>query len=119
VAEENIEAHQLQDRVEARWSDGLDGMPGERFDLIVSNPPYVDAEDMDDLPDEYHHEPEIGLACGADGLDLVRRILAEAADHLTKDGVLVVEVGNSMVHVMAEWPEVDFEWVPFKHGGHG
>ncbi|WP_150303824.1 50S ribosomal protein L3 N(5)-glutamine methyltransferase [Pseudomonas saliphila] len=119
VAEENIEAHQLQDRVEARWSDGLDGMPGERFDLIVSNPPYVDAEDMDDLPDEYHHEPEIGLACGTDGLDLVRRILAEAADHLTEDGVLVVEVGNSMVHVMAEWPEVDFEWVPFKHGGHG
>src|SRR5690606_3921624 len=53
VAEENIEAHQLQDRVEARWSDGLDGMPGERFDLIVSNPPYVDAEDMGDLPDEY------------------------------------------------------------------
>ena len=119
VAEENIEAHQIQDRVEARWSDGLDGMPGERFDLIVSNPPYVDEEDMDDLPDEYHHEPQIGLACGADGLDLVRRILAEAADHLTEDGVLVVEVGNSMVHVMAEWPEVDFEWVPFKHGGHG
>lgn len=119
VAEENIEAHQLQDRVEARWSDCLEGMPGERFDLIVSNPPYVDAEDMDDLPDEFHHEPEIGLACGEDGLDLVRRILAEAADHLTEDGVLVVEVGNSMVHVMAEWPEVDFEWVPFKHGGHG
>lgn len=119
VAEENIDAHQLQGRVESRWSDGLDGMPGERFDLIVSNPPYVDAEDMDDLPDEYHHEPEIGLACGEDGLDLVRRILAEAADHLTEDGVLVVEVGNSMVHVMAEWSEVDFEWVPFKHGGHG
>ncbi|QJD58077.1 50S ribosomal protein L3 N(5)-glutamine methyltransferase [Pseudomonas sp. gcc21] len=119
VAEDNIEAHQVQDRVEARWSDGLDGMPGERFDLIVSNPPYVDAQDMDGLPDEYQHEPEIGLACGEDGLDLVRRILAEAADHLTEDGVLVIEVGNSMVHVMAEWPEVDFEWVPFKHGGHG
>ncbi|MCL5041180.1 MAG: 50S ribosomal protein L3 N(5)-glutamine methyltransferase [Gammaproteobacteria bacterium] len=119
VAESNIEAHQLQDRVEARWSDGYDGMPGERFDLIVTNPPYVDAEDMSDLPDEYHHEPEMGLAAGVDGLDLVRRILAEAAEHLSEDGVLVVEVGNSMVHVAAAWPEVDFEWVRFRRGGHG
>ncbi|SDS13261.1 [LSU ribosomal protein L3P]-glutamine N5-methyltransferase [Halopseudomonas xinjiangensis] len=119
VAELNIEAHDLGDRVEARWSDGFSGMAGERFDLIVSNPPYVDAEDMRDLPDEYLHEPEIGLACGEDGLDLVRRMLAEAADHLTEDGLLVIEVGNSMVHVMAEWPEVDFEWVKFEHGGHG
>jgi ribosomal protein L3 glutamine methyltransferase len=119
VAEQNIELHQLHDRVETRWSDGFDGMPGERFDLIVSNPPYVDAEDMADLPEEFQHEPEMGLACGADGLDLVRRILQEAADYLTDNGVLVVEVGNSMVHVIAEWPEVDFEWVEFRHGGHG
>lgn len=119
VAELNIEAHGLQDRVETRWSDGFSGMVGERFDLIVSNPPYVDAEDMSNLPDEYLHEPEMGLACGEDGLDLVRQMLAEAADHLTEDGLLVVEVGNSMVHVMAEWPEVDFEWVEFRRGGHG
>lgn len=119
VAELNIEAHGLQDRVETRWSDGFSGMAGERFDLIVSNPPYVDAEDMSDLPEEYLHEPEMGLACGDDGLDLVRRMLAEAANHLTEDGLLVVEVGNSMVHVMAEWPEVDFEWVEFRRGGHG
>ena len=119
VAESNIEAHGLQDRVEARWSDGFEGMPGERFDLIVSNPPYVDAEDMADLPDEYLHEPEMGLSAGPDGLDLVRRMLAEAADHLSEDGVLVVEVGNSMVHVVAQWPDVDFEWVNFTHGGHG
>ncbi|MBQ0744758.1 MAG: 50S ribosomal protein L3 N(5)-glutamine methyltransferase [Pseudomonas sp.] len=119
VAELNIDAHQLQGRVEARWSDGFEGMPGERFDLIVSNPPYVDAEDMAELPDEYMHEPEMGLAAGLDGLDLVRRMLAEAADHLTEQGLLVIEVGNSMVHVMAEWPEVDFEWVTFSQGGHG
>ena len=119
VAESNIEAHQLQDRVEARWSDGYEGMPGERFDLIVTNPPYVDAEDMAELPDEYQHEPALGLAAGNDGLDLVRRILAEAADHLSEDGVLVVEVGNSMVHVQDLWPEVDFEWVRFRRGGHG
>ncbi|PKM05157.1 MAG: 50S ribosomal protein L3 N(5)-glutamine methyltransferase [Gammaproteobacteria bacterium HGW-Gammaproteobacteria-6] len=119
VAESNIEAHQLQDRVEARWSDGFDGLPGERFDLIVSNPPYVDAEDMADLPDEYLHEPEMGLAAGHDGLDLVRRLLSQAADHLREEGVLVIEVGNSMVHVVAEWPEVDFHWVEFERGGHG
>ncbi len=119
VAEANIDMHGLTERVEARWSDGFDGLAGERFDLIVSNPPYVDAEDMDGLPDEYHHEPEMGLAAGDDGLDLVRRMLAEAADYLTEEGVLVIEVGNSMVHVMAEWPEVDFEWVKFAHGGHG
>lgn len=119
VAEANIDAHQLNERVEARWSDGFEGMPGERFDLIVSNPPYVDAEDMADLPDEYLHEPEMGLAAGHDGLDLVRRMLAQAADHLTEQGVLVIEVGNSMVHVMAQWPEVDFDWVTFSQGGHG
>lgn len=119
VAEINIEAHQLQGRVETRWSDGFDGMPGERFDLIVSNPPYVDAEDMTELPDEYLHEPEMGLAAGQDGLDLVRKMLAQAADHLTEQGVLVIEVGNSMVHVMAEWPQVDFHWVTFTQGGHG
>jgi len=119
VAEANIEMHGLTERVEARWSDGFDGLAGERFDLIVSNPPYVDAEDMDSLPEEYRHEPEMGLAAGDDGLDLVRRMLAEAADYLSEDGVLVIEVGNSMVHVMAEWPEVDFEWVKFEHGGHG
>lgn len=119
VAEANIEAHQLQERVETRWSDGFEGMPGERFDLIVSNPPYVDAEDMADLPDEYLHEPEMGLAAGHDGLDLVRRMLAQAADHLTDQGVLVIEVGNSMVHVLAQWPEVDFQWATFSQGGHG
>ncbi|AQZ95944.1 50S ribosomal protein L3 N(5)-glutamine methyltransferase [Halopseudomonas phragmitis] len=119
VAEANIDLHQLAERVEARWSDGFDGMPGERFDLIVSNPPYVDAEDMADLPDEYHHEPEMGLAAGDDGLDLVRRMLAQAADHLSEDGLLVIEVGNSMVHVATAWPDVDFEWVNFERGGHG
>lgn len=119
VAEANIDAHQLHDRVEARWSDGFEGMPGERFDLIVSNPPYVDAQDMADLPDEYLHEPEMGLAAGHDGLDLVRRMLAQAADHLTSEGLLVIEVGNSMEHVIAQWPQVEFDWVEFEHGGHG
>jgi ribosomal protein L3 glutamine methyltransferase len=94
-------------------------LPGQRFDLIVSNPPYVDAEDFADMPAEYQHEPELGLACGDDGLNLVRRMLAEAADHLTEKGLLIVEVGNSQVHVESLYPEVDFAWLDFERGGHG
>lgn len=119
VANQNIERHQLEDRVFTVQGDGFAGLPGQRFDLIVSNPPYVDAEDFADMPAEYHHEPALGLACGDDGLDLVRRMLAEAADHLTEQGVLVVEVGNSQVHVEALYPEVDFTWLEFVNGGHG
>lgn len=119
VANLNIERHGLEDRVYTVQGDGFDGLPGQRFDLIVSNPPYVDAEDFADMPDEYHHEPELGLACGQDGLDLVRRMLAEAADHLNEKGLLIVEVGNSQEHVEALYPEVDFLWLDFEHGGHG
>jgi len=119
VAWQNIERHDLEDRVYTVQGDGFTGLPGQRFDLIVSNPPYVDAEDFADMPAEYHHEPEMGLACGSDGLDLVRRMLAEAADHLTDTGTLIVEVGNSQVHVEALYPEVDFTWLEFERGGHG
>lgn len=119
VANQNIERHGLEERVYTVQGDGFDGLPGQRFDLIVSNPPYVDAEDFADMPAEYHHEPELGLACGDDGLNLVRRMLAEAADHLTEKGVLIVEVGNSQVHVEALYPEVDFTWLEFEQGGHG
>lgn len=119
VANLNIERHGVEERVYTVQGDGFDGLPGQRFDLIVSNPPYVDAEDFADMPAEFHHEPELGLACGDDGLDLVRRMLAEAADHLNDGGLLVIEVGNSQVHVEAAYPEVDFTWVEFERGGHG
>ncbi|MHC8300653.1 50S ribosomal protein L3 N(5)-glutamine methyltransferase [Pseudomonas sp. ZS1P83] len=119
VANQNIERHGVDERVYTVQGDGFDGLPGQRFDLIVSNPPYVDAEDFADMPDEYQHEPELGLACGDDGLNLVRRMLAEAADHLTEKGLLIVEVGNSQVHVEALYPEVDFAWLDFERGGHG
>lgn len=119
VANRNIEQHGLEDRVYTVQSDGFDGLPKQRFDLIVSNPPYVDAEDFADMPAEFQHEPALGLACGDDGLDLVRRILAQAADHLTEKGSLIVEVGNSQVHVEALYPEVDFTWLEFTEGGHG
>lgn len=119
VANLNIERHGLEERVYTVQGDGFEGLSKQRFDLIVSNPPYVDAEDFADMPAEYHHEPALGLACGDDGLDLVRRMLAEAADHLTEQGILVVEVGNSQVHVEALYPEVDFTWMEFEYGGHG
>ncbi|MCF6752545.1 50S ribosomal protein L3 N(5)-glutamine methyltransferase [Pseudomonas stutzeri] len=119
VANQNIEQHELEERVYTVQSDGFDGLPGQRFDLIVSNPPYVDAEDFADMPAEYHHEPALGLACGDDGLNLVRRMLAEAADHLSEHGTLIVEVGNSKVHVGELYPEVDFTWLEFAKGGHG
>ncbi|MFF7708209.1 50S ribosomal protein L3 N(5)-glutamine methyltransferase [Pseudomonas sp. NPDC007930] len=119
VANRNIERFELEERVYTVQGDGFEGLPGQRFDLIVSNPPYVDAEDFADMPAEYHHEPAMGLACGDDGLDLVRRMLAEAADHLSEKGLLIVEVGNSQVHVEALYPEVDFFWLDFEQGGHG
>lgn len=119
VAEQNIAMHDLEHRVIPIQSNLYDAIPKQRYDLIVTNPPYVDAEDMADLPDEFHHEPELGLAAGDDGLDLVRTILREAPDHLTENGWLVCEVGNSMVALAQEFPEVPFEWVRFEHGGDG
>ena len=77
------------------------------------------ATSVADMPAEYQHEPELGLACGDDGLNLVRRMLAEAADHLTEKGLLIVEVGNSQIHVESLYPEVDFAWLDFERGGHG
>lgn len=119
VADLNISQHQLEDRVFPIHSDGYDALPGQQYDLIVTNPPYVDAEDMADLPEEYHHEPELGLASGVDGLALTMRILREAADHLTEQGVLICEVGNSMVALAERLPAVPFDWIQFKNGGIG
>ncbi|MCS4307483.1 ribosomal protein L3 glutamine methyltransferase [Rheinheimera pacifica] len=119
VAQLNIESHGLEHRVYPILSDGYAALAGAQYDLIVTNPPYVDADDMADLPDEYRHEPELGLASGEDGLALTRRILREAAAHLTDGGVLVCEVGNSMVQLQQDYPEVAFDWLEFEHGGLG
>ncbi|MBU2115284.1 MAG: 50S ribosomal protein L3 N(5)-glutamine methyltransferase [Gammaproteobacteria bacterium] len=119
VAQLNIEHHGLEHRVFPILSDGYTALTGMQYDLIVTNPPYVDADDMADLPDEYRHEPELGLASGIDGLALTRRILRDAAAHLTDDGVLVCEVGNSMVQLQQDFPDVGFDWLEFSHGGLG
>lgn len=119
VAEQNIELHALEARVIPLLSDLYAAVSGERYDLIVTNPPYVDAEDMAALPPEFHHEPELGLAAGDDGLDLVRTILREAPNHLTEHGILICEVGNSMLALQDTFPAVPFEWIDFERGGDG
>lgn len=119
VAEINIEAYGLAQQVTPMRSDLFRDLPEIRYDLIVTNPPYVDAEDMSDLPAEYGHEPESGLAAGGDGLQLVRRILASAPDYLSDNGILICEVGNSMVHMTELFPEVPFIWLDFNYGGDG
>lgn len=119
VAEQNIQDHGLEQQVTPLRSDLLRDVPKDLYDLIVTNPPYVDQEDMDNLPDEFRHEPELGLAAGSDGLKLVRRILSNAPNYLKEDGVLICEVGNSMVHMEEQYPHIPFTWIDFENGGHG
>ena len=115
----NISKHALESRVRAVQSDVFGGVSGQRYDLIVSNPPYVSHAEMQTLPAEYLREPELGLRAGDDGLDVVRKILAQAAAHLEPHGLLVVEVGDSE-HALAEaFPTVPFMWLEFEHGGGG
>jgi len=119
VAEENIQRHQLEERVSVMASDLFQNVPRRHYDIIVSNPPYVDAEDMAELPDEYLHEPALGLAAGDDGLDLVIPMLQQAREYLTDQGILVVEVGNSQHALQAAYPHVPFVWLDFERGGSG
>ncbi len=119
VAQINIENHDLTEQVIPIQSDVFSGVVGQKYDLIVTNPPYVDQEDVDNLPVEYTHEPEMGLGSGFDGLDITRQILAQSAQHLTEHGLLICEVGNSQIHVEAQYPEVNFTWLTFERGGHG
>ena len=119
LARENIAFQHVEGRVEAIQSDLFAGVAGRKYDLIVSNPPYVTEDEYAALPGEYAHEPKLGLTSGADGLDLCLRMLDEAADHLTEDGLLIVEVGESEHALSALLPEVPFVWIEFKVGPMG
>ncbi len=116
VARVNVERHGVEDRVLLLRSDLFEDLPAGRYQLIVSNPPYVDAGEIARMPEEYRREPVLGLAAGEDGLDLVRRILAGAAGRLTDDGILVVEVGASRPALERAFPHVPFTWLELESG---
>ena len=119
VATLNLERHELDELVTLYESDLFDSIPQQAFDVIVSNPPYVDAEDMSILSEEFKREPEIGLSAGEDGLALVDRILAQAGDFLSEQGVLIIEVGNSQAALEQKYHFLPMTWIEFEYGGHG
>lgn len=119
VTERNIQAHGVEHQLIPTRSDLFRDIPVIQYDLIVTNPPYIDAQDISDLPQEFRFEPKRGLAPGCAGLKLVRRILACAPDYLSDGGVLICEVGNSMVHLMEQYPNIPFTWLAFKNRGDG
>lgn len=119
LARRNVARHALDERVDVLEGDLWEPVAGRRYELIVSNPPYVGDAEMAALPPEYRHEPDMALRAQEDGLAIVRRILEDAGRHLAEEGVLVVEVGNSAAAVMAAWPELPFTWLEFERGGSG
>jgi ribosomal protein L3 glutamine methyltransferase len=115
----NVRRHRLGRRVRLLQSDHFSALGDRRYDIILSNPPYVGAREMKSLPPEYRHEPRLALAAGRDGLDSVRVILGEAARHLRPGGILVVEVGNTERAVRRAFPHLPFLWLCFERGGGG
>ena len=116
VARINRDAYGLGDRLRLVQSDLFTALPGDRYDLILVNPPYVDARAMRQLPAEYRHEPDLALAGGKDGLDVVRCILDEAPDHLTGHGILIVEIGANRAVLEAAYPRLPFTWLATRAG---
>jgi ribosomal protein L3 glutamine methyltransferase len=116
VAERNVADYELQDRVSLIESDLFAKLGGKQYDLIISNPPYVDAGSVETLPQEYLHEPKLALGSGHDGLDATRIILKNAAQHLTENGVLIVEIGHNRDVLEAAYPDLPFTWLDVSAG---
>jgi ribosomal protein L3 glutamine methyltransferase len=116
VADRNVNDYNLQERIALYQSDLYDGLPNKQYDLIISNPPYVNSDSMSRLPEEYRREPQIALAGGTDGMDLVRKIVAGAASRLTPNGVLMVEVGHERGYAEAAFPDLELTWVSTSAG---
>jgi ribosomal protein L3 glutamine methyltransferase len=116
VARINVGDYGLQDRITLVESDLYSALPARRYQLIVSNPPYVNTGSMANLPPEYLHEPQIALAGGKNGMDLVRRIVEGAGSHLADDGVLIVEIGNERAFAEAAFPNLDLIWLTTSSG---
>jgi ribosomal protein L3 glutamine methyltransferase len=116
VARRNVTDYDLKDRITLTESDLYDKLPKKKYDLIVTNPPYVNSSSMSRLPEEYRREPQIALDGGGDGMDLVRKIVEGAAEHLTKNGVLIVEIGNEREHAEAAFPELELTWLSTSAG---
>jgi ribosomal protein L3 glutamine methyltransferase len=116
VAEINVLEYSLGERIDLMDSDLFSAVEGELYDLIISNPPYVDAHSVEELPPEYLHEPEMALGSGEDGLDITRRILEEATRFLNPLGVLVVEIGHNRDELEASFPELPFVWLDTESG---
>jgi ribosomal protein L3 glutamine methyltransferase len=119
LARENATLLGLSDRVQLVQSDLFTQLRGHQYDLIVTNPPYVDARDLASMPAEYAHEPARALGSGSDGLSAIRQVLVAAVHYLSPDGLLVAEVGNSWQSLEAALPGVPFTWIDLEHGGHG
>lgn len=119
VAQRNVQFHQLEDSVNLIQSDLFKNVPEQKYDLIISNPPYVGAHEMEELPAEFLHEPNLALAAGDQGLDIVIEILKQARNYLSDDGILIIEVGNSAAALEQHFSDFPFLWLDFKRGGHG
>ena len=119
LAATNLAELGLDHRVTLHRADLFDGLPSALYDLIVTNPPYVDHAAMEALPAEYRHEPGSALAAGAEGLDVIRPLLMAAGDWLAEDGLLVVETGRAGVSLARHWPRLPVTWLEFDHGGDG
>jgi ribosomal protein L3 glutamine methyltransferase len=119
VARINIERHHLGERVHALESDLFHNLKGVQYDLIVSNPPYVPTASLEALPQEYRHEPALGLEAGEHGLDVISRMLVQASSHLRPGGIMVVEVGEAEPALIERYPQIPFLWLDFERGGQG